>query len=155
MFSADGMDGLVPVYLADRKLRTDPLVSPVFGDFTGLPPLLAIVGSTELLLDDAVRVAQRWPHATLLVWDDMPHVFPGFDFLPEAREATQRIGRFIRDCLALGARRPRPPRQGPTRRTAAARQSPRRCNRSRRDVWASWPGCTWRSGDQRSDVAGA
>jgi len=62
-----------------------------------------IVGSTELLLDDSVRVAQRWPEATLLVWDGMPHVFVGFDFLPEAREATQRIGRFIRDRLAVEA----------------------------------------------------
>ncbi len=103
MFSADSMDGLVPVYLADRDLRTHPHVSPLFGDFTGLPPLLVIVGSTELLLDDSVRVAQRWPQATLLVWDGMPHVFVAFDFLPEAREATQRIGRFVRDCLALEA----------------------------------------------------
>jgi len=105
MFSADSMDGLVPVYLADPGLRTDPYVSPVFGDFTGLPPLLVIVGSTELLLDDSVRVAQRWPRATLLVWDGMPHVFVGFDFLPEAREATERIGRFVRDCLAVAAER--------------------------------------------------
>ena len=100
MFSADGMDGLVPVYLDDPELRTQPHVSPLFGDFAGLPQLLVIVGSTELLLDDSVRVAQRWPEATLLVWDGMPHVFVGFDFLPEAREATQRIGRFVRDCLA-------------------------------------------------------
>ena len=103
MFSADSTDGLVPVYLADRDLRTHPYVSPVFGDFAGLPPLLLIVGSTELLLDDSVRVGQRWPQATLLVWDGMPHVFPGFDFLPEAREAVQRIGRFVRDCLAVEA----------------------------------------------------
>jgi acetyl esterase/lipase len=103
MFSADGMDGLVPVYLADPDLRTHPHVSPLFGDFAGLPQLLVIVGSTELLLDDSVRVAQRWPQATLLVWDGMPHVFVGFDFLPEAREATQRIGRFVRDCLAVEA----------------------------------------------------
>ena len=103
MFSADSMDALVPVYLEDRELRIDPHVSPVFGDFAGMPKLLTIVGSTELLLDDAVRVAQRWPEATLLVWDGMPHVFVGFDFLPEAREAMQRIGRFVRDCLAVAA----------------------------------------------------
>jgi acetyl esterase/lipase len=103
MFSADSMDALVPVYLADRDLRDDPRVSPVFGDFAGLPPLLLIVGSTELLLDDSVRVAQRWPQSTLLVWDGMPHVFVGFDFLAEAREATERIGRFVRDRLAAGA----------------------------------------------------
>jgi len=99
MFSADLMDALVPVYLAQRDLRTHPHVSPVLGDYTGMPPLLLVVGSTELLLDDSVRVAQRCPGAQLLVWNGMPHVFPGFAFLPEAREATQRIGRFIRQCV--------------------------------------------------------
>lgn len=103
MFSADMMEPLVDVYLAERGLRTHPRVSPVFGDFAGLPPLLLIVGSTELLLDDSVRVAQRWPEASLLVWHGMPHVFPGFDVLPEAREATQRIGRFMRERMAAGA----------------------------------------------------
>jgi len=100
MFSANMMDAMVPVYLADRKLCTDPHVSPVFGDYAGMPPLLLIVGSSELLLDDSVRVAQRCPGAQLLVWNGMPHVFPAFDFLPEAREATQRIGRFVRECMA-------------------------------------------------------
>jgi acetyl esterase/lipase len=100
MFSADLMDALVPAYLPQRELCTHPHVSPLFGDFTGMPPLLLIVGSTELLLDDSVRVALRCPDAQLLVWHGMPHVFPGFDFLPEAREATLRIGRFVRECVA-------------------------------------------------------
>jgi acetyl esterase/lipase len=100
MFSADLMDALVPVYLAHPDLRTHPHVSPVFGDYAGMPPLLLIVGSTELLLDDSVRVAHRCPSAQLLVWHGMPHVFPAFGFLPEAREATQRIGRFVRGCVA-------------------------------------------------------
>ena len=108
MFSADLMDALVPVYLPRRELRTHPHVSPVFGDFAAMPPLLLIVGSTELLLDDAVRVAQRCPSAQLLVWDGMPHVFPGFGFLPEARQATQRIGRFVRECVQA---EPEPPAQ--------------------------------------------
>ena len=103
MFGADMMDAMVPVYLERREQCTDPRVSPLFGDYTGLPPLLLVVGSTELLLDDAVRVAQRWPRSTLLVWHGMPHVFPGFDFLPEAREATERIGRFVRERLAAAA----------------------------------------------------
>jgi epsilon-lactone hydrolase len=100
MFSADIMETLVPVYLERAELRTDPHVSPVFGDYEGLPPLLLIVGSTELLLDDSVRVAQRCPGAQLLVWHGMPHVFPALDFLPEAHEATKRIGRFVRACVA-------------------------------------------------------
>lgn len=103
MFSADLLDALVPVYLGQRDLCEHPHVSPLFGDFAGMPPLLLIVGSTELLLDDSVRVAQRWPGATLLVWDGMPHVFAGFDFLPEAKAATRRIGSFIHDCLSAQA----------------------------------------------------
>ncbi len=99
MFSADMMDALVPVYLPQRALSTHPHVSPVFGNFDGMPPLLLVVGSTELLLDDSVRVAHRCASAQLLVWDGMPHVFPAFDFLPQAREATQRIGRFMRECV--------------------------------------------------------
>ncbi|MDH5538817.1 MAG: alpha/beta hydrolase [Rhizobacter sp.] len=103
MFSAELMDALVPVYLADRDLRTHPHVSPLFGDFAGLPPLLLIAGSTELLLDDSVRVAQRCPGARLMVWHGMPHVFPGFEFLREAREAVHRIGGFMQECLAEAA----------------------------------------------------
>ena len=53
---------------------------------------MAAMIRTELLRDDAVRVARRCPGAQLLVWDGMPHVFAGFDFLPEAREATDRRG---------------------------------------------------------------
>ncbi len=99
MFTAAKMEALVPVYLGTPELCSHPYVSPVFGDYTGVGPLLLIVGSTELLLDDAVRVAQRCAGAQLLVWHGMPHVFPGFAFLPEARAATQRIGRFMRACL--------------------------------------------------------
>jgi hypothetical protein len=102
MFSADLLEALIPVYLSQPELRAHPHVSPVFGDYAGMPPLLLMVGSTELLLDDSVRVAQRWPLAQLLVWHGMPHVFAGFDFLPQAIEATQRIGSFMRDCVASG-----------------------------------------------------
>jgi epsilon-lactone hydrolase len=104
MFSGDHVDTLVPVYLNDRSLCTLPYVSPVFGDFTGLPPLLLVVGSTELLLDDSVRIAQRWPRARLRVWHGMPHVFPGFDFLPEAAAATVQIGDFVRECVTAAAK---------------------------------------------------
>src|SRR5450631_187360 len=100
MFSAEMMEPLVSVYLSQRSLRTHPHVSPVFGDFTGLPPLLLVVGSTELLLDDSVRVFHRAPNAQLLVWHGMPHVFPALDFLPQARAATLRIGHFMRGCFA-------------------------------------------------------
>jgi monoterpene epsilon-lactone hydrolase len=140
MFSADLMDALVPVYLADPALRTHPHVSPLFGDFAGLPPLLLIAGSTELLLDDSVRVAQRCPGAQLIVWHGMPHVFAGFEFLPEAGEAVQRIGRFMRECLVEDAA-PRPAAEQPratdtvTRAASAAAAPPPAAPRLGVEAW--------------------
>ena len=101
LFAPSLFHDLLPLYLPDASLRTHPHVSPLHGDLQGLPPILMLVGSTELLLDDSVRFASKCRSATLEVWHDMPHVFPLFDFLPEAVDATQRIGRFLRECFAL------------------------------------------------------
>jgi acetyl esterase/lipase len=77
----------------------DRFISPVFADFDGLPPMLGIVGSTEILLDDTVRSAQQADKAGvpffLEVWKEMPHVFPIFGMLPEARVALDRMAEFI------------------------------------------------------------
>jgi epsilon-lactone hydrolase len=100
MFAPSLFHALGPLYLRDETLRTHPHVSPLHGDLHGLPPILMLVGSTELLLDDSVRFASKCPSATLQVWHGMPHVFPIFDFLPEAAQATQRIARFVRERLA-------------------------------------------------------
>lgn len=77
-----------------------PEVSPLFGDFSGLPPMLLQVGSTEMLLDDAVRAASK-AHAAgtsvvLEVWDRMPHVFQMMTDLPQAHAATLQIQQFTR-----------------------------------------------------------
>ena len=66
-------------YLPDGDLR-DPLVSPLYADFAGLPPMLIQVGDAEILLDDSTRVYERAEKAgvdvTLEVNDEMIHVFP-------------------------------------------------------------------------------
>ncbi|MFC5829658.1 alpha/beta hydrolase [Nonomuraea insulae] len=79
---------------------SDPLVSPVYGDFTGLPPLMIVTGSTEVLRDEARRVAQRARLAGVPVryeeWPRMPHVFPILaDVLPEARLAFRHMSQFL------------------------------------------------------------
>nr|BFE78015.1 hypothetical protein GCM10020093_006160 [Planobispora longispora] len=78
----------------------DPLVSPVFGDYAGLPPLMVVTGSTEVLRDEGRRVAERARAAGVPVtyeeWRRMPHVFPILaDVVPEARRAFQHIARFL------------------------------------------------------------
>jgi acetyl esterase/lipase len=87
-------------YLAGQDPRL-PLASPIHADLRGLPPLLIHVGSAEVLLDDATRLAERARAAgvevTLEVWDDMIHVWHVFgSILPEGQAATVRVADFVR-----------------------------------------------------------
>jgi monoterpene epsilon-lactone hydrolase len=91
------------LYLGDHDPRT-PLASPLYADLHGIPPTLIQVGSAEVLLDDATRLAERAAAAgvetTLEVWPEMIHVWHTFaPILPEARDAIARIGTFVRSRL--------------------------------------------------------
>ena len=95
-----GIDEMARAYLGATPART-PLASPLFADLHGLPPLLIHVGSDEVLLDDAVQLADRAKaagvDATLEVWDRMIHVWHWFlPMLDEAQSAVDGIGRFVR-----------------------------------------------------------
>jgi len=76
----------------------NPLVSPLFGNFSGLPPILVHVGSEEILLDDAVRLKDKdEADITVKVWPEMIHVFHFFaDVLPTGMQALKEIGDFIK-----------------------------------------------------------
>ncbi|MGI5817100.1 MAG: alpha/beta hydrolase [Armatimonadota bacterium] len=91
-------------YIGDGDAR-DPLASPVFGDFAGLPPILLQVGEHEVIRDDSVRVAERaragGVDVTLEIWEGMFHVFQSHEpLLPEAREAIDHVGALIRSVPA-------------------------------------------------------
>lgn len=89
---------------ADGK---DPLLSPLFGDLEGLPPLLFQASTCEMLYSDSVRFVNKAKaagvDATLQTWDDMPHVFQSFglNILPEAREAIKKIGEFVHKIISI------------------------------------------------------
>jgi monoterpene epsilon-lactone hydrolase len=90
----------VEIYLRGADPR-GPLASPNFADLRGLPPLLIQVGSHELLLSDAERLAERAKAAgvevTLEVWPGMQHEWQfAADFLPEGRRAIARVGEFVK-----------------------------------------------------------
>ena len=81
----------------------NPLASPVFGDYHGLPPLLVQVGEHEMLRDDSVRVANKARAdgipVKLEVWPGMFHVFQSHEpLLPEAREAIDHAADFMRSA---------------------------------------------------------
>jgi acetyl esterase/lipase len=91
-----------PMYCGQTP-PTAPLVSPLFGDLRGLPPLLVHVGTRELLLDDSVRLAERARAAgvdvTLKIWEGLWHAFQLFAVFPEARQAIAELGAFVRTRL--------------------------------------------------------
>ena len=82
----------------------NPLASPVFGDYHGIPPLLIQVGEHEMLRDDSVRVAKKARAdgipVKLEVWPGMFHVFQSHEpLLPDAREVIAHIAEFMRSSL--------------------------------------------------------
>jgi monoterpene epsilon-lactone hydrolase len=96
----DGLKRMAGMYLGGLDPRT-PLAAPLYAELSGLPPLLIQAGGAEMLLDDATRLAERARKAgvdvTFEVWDDMIHVWHVFaTLLPEARQAIDGIGAFIR-----------------------------------------------------------
>jgi monoterpene epsilon-lactone hydrolase len=95
-----GGRGMFRGYYADASPE-DPYVSPLFGDLTGFPSLLIQVSDTEGLRDDSFRFAERAHLAgvdvNLEIWRNMVHVHQLMvPFLPEAVDAVQSIGRFIK-----------------------------------------------------------
>jgi epsilon-lactone hydrolase len=86
-----------------------PLISPLFADLSGLPPLIIQAGTHEVLLDDALRLAQRAATAdvavTLDVTPGVPHVFQAYhQILDEAAAALDRAGQFLSARLDVADR---------------------------------------------------
>jgi acetyl esterase/lipase len=98
--------------VADYAAGQDPalgLISPIFADLSGLPPLIIQAGTHEVLLDDAIRLAQQAAAAdvevTLQITPRVPHVFQNFyPILDEAAAALDRAGQFLSAQLAGGER---------------------------------------------------
>src|SRR3954465_1427680 len=86
-------------YLAGADPKT-PLASPLFASLSGLPPLLVQVGTSDLLLSDSERLAEAATEAgvdvLLEVGEGLPHVYQLALGTPEAAQATERAGKFLR-----------------------------------------------------------
>lgn len=97
------LDRMAGLYLDGVEAKT-PLASPLFGDLTGLPPLLIQVGTAESMLDDSRRFADRARDAGVEVdyepWEDMFHGWHGSaHVLEDAQQAIESIGRFCGKVL--------------------------------------------------------
>ncbi len=94
---------LLLMWAINRMKPANPLISPIFGDLSRLPPVLVQASEAEMLLGDAQRYVNKaraaGSHAELETWPELLHVWHLFaPILPEAQEALARIGRFVERC---------------------------------------------------------
>ena len=104
ILSPDGLRARVPDYVGGSD-ASDPNISPIFADLRELPPLLIQVGSHEVLLSDALRLAERAAISdvpvTLDVTPGVPHVFQAYaGLVDEAGAALDRASDFLNAHLA-------------------------------------------------------
>ena len=98
------LEELASAYVSSAMKRNDPLISPLFADLTGFPPLLIQVGSAETLLSDATRLAAAAGSADvdarLEIWPHMIHAWPVWNAgLEDGRRALASAGAFVRARL--------------------------------------------------------
>jgi acetyl esterase/lipase len=108
LLSREALQARVPDYTAGQDAEAG-LISPIFADLSGLPPLLIQGGTHEVLLDDAVRLARQAAVAdvavTLDITPGVPHVFQAYyPILDEAVAALDRAGQFLSAQLSSAAR---------------------------------------------------
>lgn len=101
----DSETGFAPSYLGQES-PSNPLISPLLADLTGLPPSVIHVGDNEVLLNDSTRLFDKMKAANVEVqihiWQGLWHVFQAFvPFLPESRQSINEIGEFIGNYINL------------------------------------------------------
>ena len=108
LLSREALEARIPDYTAGQDAALG-LISPLFADLSGLPPLIIQAGTHEVLLDDALRLAQQAARAdvevTLDVTPGVPHVFQAYHaILDEGAAALDRAGRLLSAHLAGAGR---------------------------------------------------
>ena len=112
------LDGYDPVLSYDSFIKPiseeyfkgfdtkDPLISPVYGNYSeNFPPVIITTGTRDMLLSDSVRLHRQLKRcgvtAELNVWEGMWHVFEafGYPFIPEAKESLREIATFLGNRL--------------------------------------------------------
>jgi monoterpene epsilon-lactone hydrolase len=108
LLSREALQARVPDYTGGQDAALS-LISPIFADLSGLPPLIIQAGTHEVLLDDALRLARQAAIAdvavTLDVTPGVPHVFQAYyPILDEAAAALDRAGQLLSAQLSSAER---------------------------------------------------
>ncbi len=100
LLSPEALHYAARLYAGSTPL-SDPMLSPVNADLRGICPLMIHIGTREILLDDALYLAEKAKQAgveiSLKIWEDMFHVWHYFArYLPEGKAAIEELGKFIK-----------------------------------------------------------
>ncbi|MCI8554159.1 MAG: DUF1653 domain-containing protein [Clostridiales bacterium] len=124
LLSSEELRGTARLYAGDRELK-DPCLSPLYGDFSGLPPVLIQVGTDEILLDDsrelALRMKAQGLDADIDLYEGMWHVWHLYD-VPESHDAMDKIKGFVYMTAHIGGLEKRVFRPGAVYRHFKGRQ---------------------------------
>ncbi|WP_407413755.1 alpha/beta hydrolase fold domain-containing protein [Methanobrevibacter sp.] len=100
MLGVDGLREMGEAWAGDLDTK-DFRVSPLFGDMEKLPQTTIFVGTHEILYSDVVKFYNKLKdngiEVELIVGEEMPHVYPLYSGVPEAKEAFNHIVEVIRD----------------------------------------------------------
>ncbi|MDG1691340.1 MAG: alpha/beta hydrolase [Alphaproteobacteria bacterium] len=99
MIDAEKIVDAIDFYCPNQD-KKNPLISPLFADLTGFPPMFVQVGSEEVLFDDSEKLVQKAKKAGIQtefeIWDGMPHVFQmAHGFVPESQAALKNMAGFF------------------------------------------------------------
>jgi epsilon-lactone hydrolase len=103
LLSTQALDLFAGLY-AGKQDRETPLLSPIYAELWGMPPMIIHAGSRDLLLSDAIRLARKvrmnGGKVELDIWDGMWHVWQLTPELDETRESIVRMAQFFEKYLA-------------------------------------------------------
>lgn len=106
-YAMESLAAMAHLYLQGGN-AADPVASPLFGNFDGFPPILIHASKSDVLFDDAERLADRIRatkgNLTVRFWEDETHVWERLK-TPRARQSIQLAAQFIRDRLDAGTPR--------------------------------------------------
>jgi epsilon-lactone hydrolase len=101
MLAPVGLQVCGKLYAGDLPV-TDPRISPLFGDYSGLPPMAIFAGTSDILVIDARRLAEKLkaegsPSFEYHEYEDMFHVWMLLG-VPEGKQALQQTAKFIKSA---------------------------------------------------------
>ena len=100
MFTTNMTKDSANIYVPEDVKKTDPYISPLYGNFTNLPRTLVLVGGNEILLDDSRHFAQKAKESgvdiEIDIWPSMFHDWWLFgSFIPETKQVLDKVANWI------------------------------------------------------------